>query len=1165
MRKLIRFSMMIALSIPFFAFGFNEGSGMLDRLGATGAIATSSPDLAVQQTVTGKVTGADGVPLPGVSVSVVGTPAATSTNEDGNYSIPAQMGATLRFTMIGYTSKDVEVSATTLNVTLEPGDRSLDEVVVVGYGTQRRGNLTGAVSTISVKENLEARPIADVGRAIQGAAAGLSVVIPSGEVGSDPVIKIRGQFASFEGGTAPLILLDNVEIPSIQLVNPNDIESITVLKDAAASSIYGSKAAFGVVLITTKTGSGKERVDVSYTNNIAFQNPWKRFEMADVNSLKYTVDAFERVGGNPFAGAFYRVARENYERAVEWKETYGGTIGPDDPTVYGRDWYVDPALAGVKYGVRTYDPYDYMIREWAPTQQHNLSVGGTTGKTSFNVGLAALEQSGMMKPAKEDRFTRYNASLRVTNEINKYVTARAGAIYSRRNKEYPYITNSTTADPWLYLYRWSPLYPLGDDENGNPIRSPESEARAANTANLLRNYLNLNLGTTVNIMDNWKVDVDYSFSNEEFIWNRPGTKYTAGDSWSAGTPRLDAAGNPVYVDKTGNVVPNSAPDAMLAYDLNYRQYTADGSNPDHIYRAAANQYKHTINAFTTYNLNLEGGHDFQFLLGLNRVTDDLAEQWSQRNNLTNILNPQFNYAIGTQTSGGDAAWEAQLGYFGRVNYAYQNKYLFEGNLRYDGSSKFPTDLKWRWFPSFSAGWVLSEEAFMESARSWLDLAKFRGSWGTIGDQTVRNNLYVPAMGTGQTMWIDGTGQRTYYVGTPNAVFSAITWQDITTLNLGLDTRFFSNKLGITFEWYQRDTENMIVPGAGIPATFGTGAPKGNFGSLRTQGWEVAVDFNHRFENGLGLNLRGNISDAKSTIMKYGVTESVNDWYVGRTYGEIWGYRTDRLYQKDDFELGDDGKPQLITLTEAESAKYAGRQAYKLKAGPNGEKPVYQAYLQNSANFFYGPGDVKFVDLNGDGELDAGNNLLDDHGDREIIGNFTPRYEYGLRLGADFKGFDLSVFFQGVGSRQVWGEGFLAIPGFNSSDGAMPAAIADNYWREDHTDAFYPAAYNNLGSSTANNMQQQSRYLLDMSYLRLKNLTFGYSLPSSLLGRVGISSFRIYTSLENILTFDNLRGLPVDPEEVAGFSMWNDENYNSSRTGVGAPTFKSVSFGVQLNF
>lgn len=1155
MRKLRRFSTTIAFGIALCPCVFAVGHEAANR----------AVSMLVQQTITGKVTAADGAPLPGVSVTVAGTTVATSTDEAGLFKISAQMGANLRFSMIGYIAKEVPVNTATINITLEAADQSLEEVVVVGYGTQRRGNLTGSVATISAKENLEARPIADVGRAIQGAAAGLSVAIPSGEVGSDPVIKIRGQFASFEGGTAPLILLDNVEIPSIQLVNPNDVESITVLKDAAASSIYGAKAAFGVVLITTKTGAGKDRVDVNYTNNFAFQNPWKRFEMADVNSLRYTVDAFERAGTLPYAGAFYRVARENYEKAVAWKEKYGGSIGINDPTVYGRDWYMDEAFPGVKFGVRTYDPYEYMIREWAPTQQHNLSVGGTTGKTSFNIGLAAIEQSGMMKPAKEDRFKRYNASLRVTNEINKYITARAGAIFSQRNKEYPYISNSTTADPWLYLYRWSPLYPFGDDENGDPIRSPESEARAANTASMRRNYINLNLGTTINIMDNWKVDFDYSFSNEEYIWNRPGTKYSMRDSWIGGVPRVDANGNRVYVDDTGAVVPSTDPDAMPAYDLTFQQYTPDGSNPDHIFRQTANEYKHTINAVTTYNLQLDEGHDFTFLLGLNRVTNDVAWEWAQRTNLTNIVNPQFNYAIGTQTNGGDAFWEAQLGYFGRVNYAYKNRYLVEGNLRYDGSSKFPTDLKWRWFPSFSAGWVLSEEPFMESTKPWLDLVKFRGSWGTIGDQTVPNSLYVPTMETGQTTWIDANGERTYYVGTPNAVYSAITWQDITTLNFGLDTRFFQNKLGLTLEWYRRDTENMIVPGAGIPATYGSIAPKGNFGSLRTKGWEISVDFNHRFENGLGINVRGNLSDAKSVITKYGITQSVNDWYVGRTYGEIWGYRTDRLYQNDDFEMGTDGKPQLITLTEAESAKYAGQQAYKLKPGPNGEKPVYQPYLQNSANFFFGPGDVKFVDLNGDGELDAGANLLNDHGDREVIGNFTPRYEYGFRLGADYKGVDFSVFFQGVGSRQVWGEGFLVIPGYNSSDGAMPAAIADDYWREDHTDAFYPAAYNNLGSGTTNNMQIQSRYLLDMSYLRLKNLTLGYSFPSRLLDNVHISSLRVYASLENILTFDKLNGLPVDPEEVAGYSIWNTDNYNSGRTGVGAPTFKSVSFGVQLNF
>ena len=1162
MRKLVLFSMMIALSIPLGAFSSIDKDDMFDRSEGASAVREATPRETVQQTVRGNVSSAEG-PLQGVSVTVVGGSGATSTDNGGNFTISAAEGSILRFTMIGYATQDLVVSSSTISVTMEVSDQSLDEVIVVGYGTQRKGNVTGAISTISVKENLEGRPIADIGRAIQGAAPGLNIVIPSGEVGSDPRIRIRGQIGSFAGGAQPLVLLDNVEIPSIQLVNPDDVESITVLKDAASTAIYGSKATFGVILITSKKGTGAERVNVNYSNNFSYQNPWKDLEMGDVNALKYTVDAVERVGGN-VAGAFYKVDRESWERAVEWKERYGSSLGLNDPTVYGRDWYFDPTR-NFKFGVRTYDPYDAMVKEWAPTQQHNLTIGGTSGKTSYNLGVGLLDQSGMFKPAKVDQFSRYNASLRVNSEINKYVTARAGVLYSQRDKQYPYVTNSTTADPWLYLYRWSPLYPMNNDENGDPIRSPASEAAAANTASWKHNYVNLNLGATFNVMENWTVDVDYTFANQEHIWDRPGTKYTMRDSWVAAVVRNDASGNPVYVNREGQVVPSTDPGAMRAYDLPYHTYTGPGAAPDHIYKLSENLYKHTVNAFTTYNLDVDNDNHFKFMLGLNRVTDNWANHFTQVTNLTDIVNPQFPYGIGTWTGGGGEFWEAQLGYFGRVNYAYKNKYLVEANVRYDGSSKFPTNLKWRWFPSFSAGWVLSEEGFMDWSRTVVDQLKFRGSWGMVGDQQVLNNLYVPSMSTGQSTWIGADGTRANFVGTPNAVSASITWQQKVDLNLGVDARFFNNKFGFTFDWFRNDMQNAIVPAEGVPLTFGTGAPQGNFGSLRTTGWELAMDFNHRFNNGLGINARANISDAKQVITSYGSTQGVNSNYVGRTIGEIWGYRTDRLYQWDDFDLDADGNLQLITLTEAESAKYAGRRAYKLKPGPNGEKPVYQAFLQNSADFFFGPGDVKFLDVNGDGELDNGSLLLDNHGDLEKIGNSTPRYEYGFRLGADFKGFDFSVFLQGIGSRQIWGEGFLAIPGFHASDGAMPAAIVDNYWTPENTGAFYPAAYNNAGSGTSNNMQIQDRYLLDMSYLRLKNVTLGYSLPATTLQRVGVNSLRVYVALENFLTWDKLGGLPIDPEEIQGFSMWNGTNYNLGRTGMGVPTFKSASFGVQLNF
>ena len=1121
--------------------------------------------MAQQRTITGTVKSANGnIVIDRASVKVVGTDRGTVTDANGHFSITASTGEILEFTGIGFVSQQQKInSSSTYLISMTPSEKLEQEVVVVGYGTQRKTSLTGAVSTVDVKKTLAGRPIADVGRGLQGAASGLSVVIPSGEIGSDPIIKIRGQLGSLQGGSSPLILLDNVEIPSIQIVNPNDIASITVLKDAASASNYGSKASFGVILITTKKGAAGGKPQINYSNNFSWQNVWKDLQLADVNGLKYTVDAAERIGTTTPVGAFYLVDRASYNKAVEWKQKYGGTIGPNDPTVFGRDWFVN--ANGAKMGVRTYNPYDLMVEEWAPTQQHNLSVGFTEGKTSYNLGLGLLDQSGMMKPAKVDKFSRYNASLKISSDLNKYVTLRAGALYSRRNKEYAYITNSTTADPWLYLYRWSSLYPFGNDENGDPIRSPAGEAAAANTANILQNYSNVNLGTTVNITKNWKVDFDYTFSNQDETWKRPGTRYTMRDSWVAPAARFDASGNRVYVNNEGQVVSSTTPGAIAAFDLTKQTYTALGANPDHFARTATNFFSHTINAFSTYNWNLNPDNAFKFILGVNRVTATTEFQTSQITNLLDINNPQFPFGTGTQTVSGGKSWEAQLGYFGRINYAFKNKYLVEGNLRYDGSSKFTKELWWRWYPSFSAGWVASEESFMEWTKPVLNTLKVRASWGSIGDQSVPNTLYLPIMPNGQSTWIGANGQRVFFVGTPAAIDANIQWQDIITKNFGVDIGLLRNKINVTFDLFERKTDNMIVPQEGIPLTFGAGAPLGNYGALTTKGWELTVEYNYRFGNGLGINLRGNISDAKSILTSYGSGTAVTGNYNGKLIGEIWGYRTDRLYQMSDFELDANGKPILITLTANESALHAGKQAYKLKQGPDGKKPIYQPFLQNSANFRFGPGDVKFRDLNGDGEISNGKGTLADHGDLEVIGNSNPRYEYGFRIGADYKGFDISAFFQGVGSRKIWGDGFLAIPGYQPSDGAMPEAIAGNYWSPDRTEAFYPAAYNNGGSSTTNNMQVQDRYLLNMAYLRLKNLTVGYTLPQSLVKKAWMSSFRIYAGVENFITWDHLGDLPIDPESINGYSMWNTTGYNLGRTGTGIPAFKSVSFGVQLNF
>ena len=1110
------------------------------------------------QAISGVVTDANGEPVIGASVSEKGTTNGTITDINGKFSLNVKPGAVLKVTFVGY--KPHEVKATrTMKIILTEDSELLDEVVVVGYGTQKKENLTGAVASVDVNKTLSSRPIADVGRGLQGTTPGLSVVIPSGEIGSDPTMKIRGQIGSINGGSAPLILMDNVEIPSIQMVNPDDIESISVLKDAAASSIYGAKAAFGVVLITTKKGAKQESINVSYSGNFSWQNISKKMEMGGIDALEYSVEAFKRVGGT-VAGAFVQITEEGLVKAKEWDQKYGGKLGPNDPYVYGRDWYVD--ANNRKIGLRTFDPYDYMIKEWTPSMTHNLSVNGKSGRTTYNIGFGYLDQTGLMKPAKDDDFKRYNGSLRISTDINKYVTVRAGAMYSKREKRYAYATSSTTADPWLYLYRWGPNRPMGYDDEGNIIRSPHSEVAQANTASRAYNYINVNVGATVNIMKNWKLDIDYTHAANEYVLKTPGTRYTALNSWGGAVAKNDASGNRIYVNEAGETVAAGTSGAMPAYKLGMTEYTAHGANPDHMYRRSETTNQDTWNISTTYDWKVDKNNAFKFLVGMNRVTYDEEYNWSRKGDLSDITNPQFDLAVGLQEASGGYDWEGQLGFFGRINYALKDRYLLEANLRYDATSKFPDNLQWRWFPSFSAGWRASEEAFMQWMKPAVTSLKFRGSWGIIGDQTVSNSLYIPTMSTGQLNWLDESGNKLVYVSTPSAVASNITWQDIQTVDVGLDARFLDGELGLTVDWYQRDTKNMIVPGAGVTLAFGTGAPKGNFGSLRTRGWEIALDYNHRFSNGLGINAMATLSDAETEITKYSDTRVVSDWYVGKKYGEIWGYQTERLYQKDDFVYNGD---QIVTTWALNGKEVAqGTKGAKKVNKLKGDNPVYQDFLQ-SGNFVFGPGDVKFADLNGDGLIDSGSGTVDDPGDRKVIGNSTPRYEYGFRLGADYKGFDFSVFFQGVGKREVWGNGFLAIAGYNSSDGAMPQAIAGNYWREDRTDAFYPRPYNLAGSNNSLNMVTQSRYLLDMSYLRMKNITIGYSIPADILRKVRMQKARIYMSLENFVTWDNLNGLPIDPEEVQGFSMFNTDNYNSGRTGVGTPTFKSLSVGIQLNF
>ena len=498
--------------------------------------------------IKGRIVDQNGQPVIGASLFQQGTNNGTVADVDGRFSINVPNGASLKVSCLGY--QDVIVTARNgMTIMMKEDNEMLSEVVVVGYGAQKRADITGAVASVDVGKTLESRPIADVGRGLQGAVPGMNIVIPTGEVGSDPLIKIRGQIGSINGGSSPLILLDNVEIPSIQLVNPNDIQSITVLKDAASASIYGSKAAFGVVLITTKNGTRGPKLQVSYSNNFSWQNPAKEINIGGIEALEYTYDAqLNRESPMP-AGGFWRIDENSLEKARQWQEKYGDTVAWNDPILYGRDWYYDGAN---KYGYRLYDGVRAMVREWAPSMTHNLSVTGSKDNTSFNIGLGYLDQSGMTKPAKVDDFKRYNASFGFTSEVNKYLTLRASAIYSDRYKRYPGV-GTTSADPWLYLYRWSPLFPIGVMERDHYLQEPAYEMMAGNTDSLRNKYFNMNLGMTINFTENWNFQFDYTYDRQMTDRNNSVVYFEAGQHWYSPTAWVEN-GSQVYVNEEGQVV-----------------------------------------------------------------------------------------------------------------------------------------------------------------------------------------------------------------------------------------------------------------------------------------------------------------------------------------------------------------------------------------------------------------------------------------------------------------------------------------------------------------------------------------------------------------------------------------------------------------------------------
>ena len=1042
-----------------------------------------------------------------------GTNTGTATDLDGRFTLKVKKGTPLTISYVGFEPQTV-LASNNMEVVLKSSTELLDEVVVVGYGVQKKVNLTGAVANIDVEEAVASRPITDIAKALQGVSPGVNVTTNLGGVGVESTIKLRGATGSLNatGGTSPLILVDNVEVPSLSMVNPDDIESISVLKDAASSSIYGTRAAWGVILITTKTGKKNEKPRISYSNNFAWSTPTTMPQVAKTyESAQAILLAAQR--SNPsttnVSSVGYNVSAEAIEKMKEWDALYGGMSQEElGEMQLGRDF---EQIGGKWYWYRSFDPLDMFLRDWTPQQKHNLSISGGSDKTTYNISMGYLDQNGIIK-VNPDEYKRYTFNANVNTNIRDWWSVRANVMFTRSQKKEPYKYTSGYSDLWYYLLRWPAFYPYGTYE-GKPFRSAITEVQYANHEYTTRNFTRVNLGSTVSPIKGLDVNFDYTFALYNTYLKREGGEVYGYDFFNTN--------NPLQYTSLYSATHNRA--------IEDSEYTMIN----------------TFKAYATYAKTFNENHNLKVMVGMDAETREKLGHYSERRELVNLDKPEINLALGDQFVDGDPFHNdyAAAGVFGRINYDYQGKYLAELNARYDGSSLFPEGKKWAFFPSGSLGWRLSEENFMKWTKPALTDLKVRGSWGTIGNQDVASYSYLSIMSVGASSgWAVG-GKELPYIGVPSVVSPALTWERVTTVDFGFDARLFDNALTITFDWYQRTTSGMHSPGETLPSTFGSSTmPKVNEGEMQGRGFEIAVGYQKEFACGLGLSVSANLSKVQEKITKYNnPNKNIYGNYEGKIIGEIWGYETDRLFQYDDCkEIVDPNTGASVWVIDTDKPGIADQSLYE------------------TGSFKYGPGDVKYKDLDGDGKITYGEETLENHGDLKRIGNTLPNFEYGFTIGLTYKGFDFSTFFQGVGSRDVWAVGQVGIPGYMPSEGWLAHQM--DYWTPENTDAFYPRPTSHSWLNNAQNFLRQTRYLQDMSYLRCKNITLGYTFPEKWMNAITFTSGRVYVSAENVFEFEN-GYIPVDPETTENAAASN----GSLKFGKSYPFTRTVSFGLQLTF
>lgn len=1039
-----------------------------------------------QQKYTGKVLNVHNRPISGATVSIKGSDLSTSTDDEGYFELsPTTSHAVLMVSAVGYSNHEENMEGRlTANIVLEEVITGLDEVVVVGYGTQKKINLTGSVATVSGEE-LENRPVANATQSLQGVMPGLNVSVNGNtKPGQSFELNVRGQ-GNLSGSDAPYVLVDGMEM-SLADVNPGDIESISVLKDASAGAIYGSRAAYGVILVTTKKGSAGRKV-INLTSNVGFTSPVMLPQMA--NSVEFA---------NFFNTAtFNALGTQQYsEEKIALLEQY--IRDPNSISIF-------PEVNSNNYGswensangVANTNWFDLHYKPFGLRQNYNLNLSGGNAETQYFVSGGYYGDGGVLRFADID-YKRYNFNTSVQSQLNKVIKVKANVKYTNGNSTSPlagfedmFFHNLARMRPNVSPYDF-----YGNWNEQSIVPYLQSGSNAESTAATLA----LLGGLEITPLDNWKIFVDLNFKQVDFnssTLKLPGTIYG-----------ID--GEPILVNRSEYNIPIAGSYGREMRQTNYL----------------------SPNIYTNYKTSF-GAHNFDITAGFQQEVNTYKMLNSSVSDLISFDRPGINLGSGTKLANEERNHWATRGFFGRMSYNYNNKYLLELNGRYDGSSRFASDQRWGFFPSVSAGYNISEESWMREQVSWIDALKIRGSYGTLGNQAGANiyaysenmETVVPGLGSGGRYYF-GDGRESY-IQAPGAFNPLITWEKVASSNVGLDFAVLQHKLSGSIEVYQRNTKDMLGPSRDVADMYGADAPQSNNADLRTRGWELSFKWKDKIGDHVSYFVGIMATDYKSVVTKYQNETNFNPggaWYEGKTVGEIWGYRSNGLLQTD---------ADVAAYNQLDRSFISAREWVK--------------------------GDVKYEDINGDGKINNGSNRLEDMGDMYIIGNSGPRYAYSINAGASWKGFDMSMLWQGIGKSDFspptldayfWGSGSLAQ--------VVVFKQHLDYYTEDNPDAYYPNPYaapvGAIGSYTNKTQLPSSQYLQSAAYLRLKNLTLQYTIPTAITSRYGISRLALYGSGENLLTFTKLADM-FDPETTVG----------GAAPGKIYPLSKVYSFGINLTF